>query len=62
MYILQNLKHKTYAIFGALTKGKVMWHSNKNFATHVDTKDELEDLIKKAGLDRDILRIININI
>lgn len=57
MYIVQNLKNHCFGIF----KSKVVWHSNREFATWFETRDEAEEAIEKIGVDRDKCRVVKVS-
>ena len=58
MYIVQHLKTNLYGVMDVRNTNKIMWHSNKNFATRYDSKENLEYEIKKREGDRDKMRIV----
>lgn len=60
MYIVQNLGTRLFGVFNIRNAGvKCMWHSRREFATRFETKDEIEEKIEAANLERDKLRVIN---
>lgn len=58
MYVVQHLRRKYYAIFNV--NNKIIWHYVRSFATHFDSKDQAEEKIEEAGLERDEYAIIKV--